>query len=438
MPIGQKASTTHPAYNRWLPSYTIIDDCLQGEQRVKSKADTYLFPKNPDDDTTLSALQYNRYKQRAIFTGYTSRVATALAGLAFLQEPEIQLPPQLNRFGFEENVTGNGLSLLQFAKELVFQVLCFGRGAIWVDAPERPEGQLTIAEEEALGFRPYFVFNGAMDIVNWFADRHELQLVSLKHVVESLDGFNVSEVNRYRVLTLSDRVYAVEVWEENGNEAISSSVPLMYNGEPFSSIPISIVGAQNNDLKPDTPPIYPVASLNLGVYRNTADTETVAFNSSQLQYWLSGMDNTQLAAMEKAGQKLIGGSSNVWMLGPEGRAGVIQPAADVMSFELQKDKIEQIQLLSVQLASTGVARTASEVWNESIVRNSVLVNVMNNVSQAVENALKDACLFVGADPDSVRFELKSDLQEIADEAETVVQDAMNASENNNENTGEEE
>ena len=429
MPTGQKAASTHPEYDKWLPAYIQINDCIEGELTIKGKGEAYLPRPNPIDTSETNYMKYGRYLERGTFIGYLNRVASSLSGLAFVHEPEINIPPGLEASGFVEDVDGQGTNLIQLAKELTFQTLCFGRCGIWVDYTETdPSLELTVEQMAELNPRPYFVFAGAQDITQWYLADREVRLVILKHVIEELDEYSVQQINRYRILQLGEGGYNVVIYNDYGRDVISSSVPTNFQGMPWRHIPFTLIGAQNNTFKVDTPPMLPVSSLNIGHYRNSCDAEWSSFNSGQSQYYITGVDNADIEAMKKASETIFRGASNVWMLGTDASAGVLQSTPNMMPKELMENKVQEIERLSVQLASTGTIRTASEVLTESLVRNSVLVNSIENVSQGVEKALRDACEFTGDNPDSVVFRLVTDLQEISEQAQDVVREAVSGAE----------
>ena len=69
----------------------------------------------------------------------------------------------------------------------------------------------------------------------------------------------------------------------------------------MKEIPFTFVGAQNNDPSIDESPLYDIAMINLGHYRNSADYEESVFWCGQAQPWISGLDEQWRDWMEKNG-----------------------------------------------------------------------------------------------------------------------------------------
>ena len=411
--------TTHPQYEQHRNEYELLDDVMAGSAVIKSRNDVYL-PVPNHEEYTVTSVRYQQYKQRAIFANITRRMSRTLVGLGYLREPKLTLPPKLKMM--EEDVDGEGLSIIQFSKALALEVLIYGRAGILVDYPTITDAR----RRRALGdrLRPYLKLYKAKEIVNWGKTGGRIQFVVLKRDTEVMTGFNIALEPRWRILQMvggnhddfayggkyTSRIYSLA----NGKTSAPVVTPLDYNGNRFERILFHICGAEDNTWDVDGAPMYSVGDLNIGHYRNSADAEEIAFLGGQPTPVISGMDSRQVAA--NAGQRIELGSRKGLTLGRYGGAVLLQANPNNAPRLLMLDKEITMERLGVQLAvgtkTTGgdKPQTATEVATESLIRNAVLISALQNTSLALTNALKDACLFVGADPDNVNFEVDTSVE----------------------------
>ena len=160
--------------------------------------------------------------------------------------------------------------------------------------------------------------------------RRKLSLVVLRSQLEdTTDPYELRYRTYYFVLRLMNGVYTVDVYEGgqqsgtqtstgvlDGTRVISSMdaggslyrqggvdlgttrsdgvnhlrtvTPLDAKGMPFNEILFQFVGAENNSPDIDFPPLYDLAELNIGHYRNSADYEETSFIAGQPTPVVSG------------------------------------------------------------------------------------------------------------------------------------------------------
>lgn len=419
--------SSHPQYEAFREDYELLDDVMAGSSRIKSKNDVYL-PVPNSVEYNVDSVRYQQYKKRAIFINITGRMASTLVGLGYLREPKITLPSKLKML--EEDADGTGLSLLQFSKEVALEVITYGRAGILVDFPSVTDAR----RRRALGdrLRPYLKLYHAQEIVNWNYAGCRLQFVVLKRQAEVLNSYAVTLQPQWRLLEMSGGnrddfsyggKYVTRTFRVESMNEPTGVTPLDANGNPFDRILFHFCGSRTNSGRLSSPPLAPVADLNVGLYRNSADGEELAFLSGQPTPVFWGADSKTIK--ELADKKIELGSRKGVIMGPGGGAVLLQANPNSLVQELARDKIITMQQLGVELAigtgpgSRGSGRsgggggshpqTATQVATEGLIRNSVLLSSLQNVSMAITKALKDACLFVGADPESVKFEIDTSI-----------------------------
>jgi len=273
-----------------MPYYTLIDDCLQGAERVKSQHDKYLPVPEPDVNT-INSQRYLDYKKRAIFYNVTARTLSGITGLVYLKDANYSLPELLEPL--KTDCTGEGISLAQLSKRALRWGMSFGRAGLWVDYPQtkRPATKDQIKSGE---IQPVFRIFKPQDIINWRTKTVNgkvlLSVVVLKEEVDyEIDEFQVDKIENFIILRLRGDNYTVERIDGKTMESGGEVEVFDYKKGRFKTIPFYFIGAENNDSEIDHPPIYDMAELNMGHHRKSADYEEAVFTVGQPTVWCSGL-----------------------------------------------------------------------------------------------------------------------------------------------------
>lgn len=425
------ADTTPPNVSYVLPEveamrdkWQLITDCMAGQEAVKKATTKYLPKPNAADESDENAARYVAYVTRAVFYNVTANTLSGLVGQVFNSDPVSEYPKELEPLWYDCN--GRGVTLIQQAKKTLTSTLAFGRCGLLVDFPKGAvdlEGApRAFTRQEVMDgrARPTIQYYGPTDIINW---RHEQQgavsVLALVVLVEDYiikdDGFEIQRGNQCRVLRLRNGVYEVETWrrtdekQEGPYYLIDTVTPRGSDGRPFGYIPFYFIGSQNNDAQIDKPPMYDIANLNIGHYRNSADYEDSVYMVGQPTPYFAGLTQTWVDEVLKGTVQL--GSRGAVPLPEGGSAGLIQAEPNSMVKEAMEQKERQMVALGAQLVQDKqVQRTLGEAKMEATVIASTLTSCARNVSQAFEAALMAAASFSGAavDADKLKFQLSTD------------------------------
>ena len=203
-----------------------------------------------------------------------------------------------------------------------------------------------------------------------------LIMVVLRELPEIPDGFGYKTVEQYRELALEDDGFVCRVWRRSGPEnggplAVTDEFRPSGAGGRLKEIPFTFVGAQNNDPSVDESPLYDIAMINLGHYRNSADYEDSVFWCGQAQPWISGLDEQWRDWMEKNGVYV--GSRAPMMLPVGGQFGYAQPLPNTLVKEALNDKNQMMIELGARLVVASLAtKTATESRGDQSASTSVL------------------------------------------------------------------
>lgn len=408
-----------------LPKWELISDCIAGADAVRKRGTKYLPKPNPLDTTPENDERYIAYITRAVFYNVVANTIGGLVGQVFNADPVTEYPEELEPMWWD--ATGSGITLVQLAKKSLVNCLAFGRCGLLVDFPPaaknengepRPFSRLEVMQGSA---RPTIQEYGPRDVINWrFKMVNALSVLSMVVLSEDYiirdDGFEITRGREQRVLKLDEaNHYIVETWrrtdeKQEGPFYLASTMkPTDGSGVPFGYIPFYFIGAQNNDATVDKPPMYDMAILNIGHYRNSADYEDSVYMVGQPTPYFSGLTQQWVDDVLKGTIQL--GSRGAVPLPEGGSAGLIQAEPNSMVKEAMDQKQQQMIALGAQLVEDKqVARTLGEAQMERAVIASVLSSCAHNVSQAFESAMLTAASFSGVDvnADKIVFQLSTD------------------------------
>lgn len=374
MPVN----TTHCKYDKMLPRWqlvrSIVDNCAREYIRTVDK-----------DDPVRS----KQYKDDAILTNFTRLTKTGLTGLVFRKPPTFQIPGDMSYI--LDNSTGFGYGLEQFCQQIVGEVLMSGRYGLLADMPPINSG------DNRATIKPYT----AESIINWqyteYGSEYLPSLIVLKEYVYLYedDEFAPKEVEQYRVLRLSyDRIYTQTVYNYK-YEIVSSIVPVDYNGLPLDHIPFTFVGSENNDETMDTIPLYDMAIVNLGHYRNSADYEESVFVTGQ-PFLVVNIGETNEAEFRKANPGGIRfGSRRGMTVAAGGSAMILQANPNQLADTAMSRKEEQAVAIGARLiAPSGGRETAEAARIRYGSQNSALYTITKNIANALTLVLYDIALMM--------------------------------------------
>lgn len=422
--LAPNVSYRLPEVEAMMPKWQLIADCIAGQEAVKKRGTKYLPKPNPTDTTPENDARYEGYVTRAVFYNVTANTLSGLVGQVFNSDPVSEYPAELEPLWYDAD--GKGVTLIQQAKKSLTSTLAFGRCGLLVDFPPSPKDELgqerVFTRQEVMDgrARPTMQYYGPFDIINWrYEQQGAVAVLALLVLVEDYiirdDGFEIQRGQQCRVLRLTNGVYSVETWrrtdeKQEGPYQLQGTVtPRASDGKPFGYIPFYFMGSQNNDAQVDKPPMYDIANINIGHYRNSADYEDSVFMVGQPTPYFSGLTREWVDEVLKGTIQL--GSRGAIPLPENGSAGLIQAEPNSMVKEAMDQKQQQMVALGAQLVEDKqVQRTLGEAKMESAVIASTLTSCARNVSQAFESALMTAAQFNGTpvNADALKFQLSTD------------------------------
>lgn len=401
--IGGKLAT-HPQYDKYAPNWQKVDDVVTGD------VDHYLRNVGCSESNAEKAEKRQReYIEGAILHNFTVRTRDGMQGAMFMKPPTINLTSQLEYL--LDDCDGNGMNLEQQMQDSADQVLRKGRAGLLVDMSSVEEVP-TIAQIESGEISPRIQMYIAQDIIDWKTVRlgsiNRLCEIVLREQYDTGIRTGISDYTpnyQYRVLGLDENgFYYQEIWFLDKSDKLQQGIsgngevriyPVI-NGSKSREIPFYFIGADNNSYKVGTQPLLPIAELNIGHYRNSADTEENSFVCSQAMLIIALSDHISVKDFNDENPNGVQvGSRRGLNVGPSGSAMFIQAAESDKAMKLMERKEQQAVQLGAQLITPSQQVTAETARIQQGANGSVLSNISSNITDAYRKAVDMCGLFLG-------------------------------------------
>lgn len=402
----------HPGYVKLQDDWQLMRDAYAGEATVKARGPKYLAPTPgmlldgfPGIEQK-GTIAYNAYRMRAIYHDYVGPAIEAMLGLLHSKPPTIELPSRLQPLIERAAVNGESLQVLLW--RIHEAQLLTGRIGLMLDVPSgRGPGAL-----------PYIATYNAEAIINWDdGSRGEpveqtLNLVVLNETESVRHGmFDWKERRQYRVLTLGDPLqnevqgaYVQQVFTDVGMKSLAAGeeVRPSLGGRTLPFIPFVFINSNDVVSDPDDPPLISLARIALGIYRGEADYRQSLFNQSQDTLVVSGRlwDDKEEALR-------VGAGAVIRMADEKGKAEFVGVKSS--GIPEQRHALaalhERAESMSGQLVLSRVsnAESGEALRIRVAARTSSLTQIAHVAAEGLQQVLRMAAIWVGADPEEVHI-----------------------------------
>jgi hypothetical protein len=300
---------------------------------------------------------------------------------------------------------------------------------------------LTLADEQALGLRPFWVPIPASRIVSWVVDvpqwgallaawqdgaltaeqvkSYAKQTITRQVVIHeptdvSAGTFGVTCKDRYRVLTLTDAGVTFAVWEKRKAEGtqgehfvlVASGTMQQAGRRPFREIPLAIVyGGRSPAPFVAEPPFLSLAELNLDHYQVSADRRYLMRLCHAPTLFLAGIEEDK----DEAGNRIpIEVGPNAVLTAMDANAKASYVAADPRALDSSKQEKEEIVRQMAVLGMSfigkdkrGMAETATGRALDDAAENASHATVARGLQDGLEQALRYHAAYRGLKAPSI-------------------------------------
>ncbi len=370
-----------------MPDWSVMAAVTRGTNYLRDLSETYL-PQEPREDDDA----YQTRVDRSVLSPYTSRLIETAAG-AILRKP-IHIEGDAYWLELSQNIDGLGSNINEYARRALVSSLTYGHSAILVDYPAAI-GALNLAEERALGRRPYFVHVDAPQIWGWRKEDVTNRLLQVRihdYDVRPLNDFGEEQIEQMRVIYPGRYdLYTL------GHDVVEFTAS---GGYSLSEIPLVPIYSNRRGLLISQPPLLDIANLNITHYQRQADLIHALHIAAMPTLVLEGWDDT-------TGSATMGVNYAIAMQ-PGNKAYYVQ--SDATSFDAQ---MAELQSLEQQMSTLGVtklfgqkfvAESAEAKRIDQAQSNSVLSIISQELESALNQAFAFAAEYVGLEPPEITID----------------------------------
>ncbi len=370
-----------------MPDWGVMAAVTRGTNYIRDLCETYL-PQEPREDDDA----YQTRVDRSVLSPYTSRLIETAAG-AILRKP-IHIEGDPYWLELAQNIDGLGSNINEYARRALVSSLTYGHSAILVDYPAATEAR-NLAEERAMGRRPYFVHVDAPQIWGWRKEPGTNRLLQVRihdYDVRPLNEFGEEQVEEMRVIYPGRYdLYTL------GQELVEFTAT---GGYSLDEIPLVPIYSNRRGLLVTQPPLLDIANLNITHYQRQADLIHALHIAAMPTLVLEGWDDT-------TGSATMGVNYAIAMQ-PGNKAYYVQ--ADATSFDAQ---MQELQSLEGQMSTLGVtklfgqkfvAESAEAKRIDQAQSNSVLSIISQELESALNQAFAFAAQYVGMEPPEITID----------------------------------
>lgn len=156
-------STPSQTYRMMAPRWDLLNACLGGTETMRAAGEP-LLPKHEGE----SQKHYDERARTAVFTNFTRLTCDFLTGKPFSEKAKFTetTPQQLQALETDIDLQGNDLTTV--TKDFFWKGLAKGFSYLMVEYPRQDETEITLAQAQTNGLRPYWVVISPENVI---ADR---------------------------------------------------------------------------------------------------------------------------------------------------------------------------------------------------------------------------------------------------------------------------
>ena len=420
---GSSISEPHPDYSARRPDWVVMFDANEGQRHIKSKTTTYLpatsgmraLSNSPNALDGEGLELYTAYLIRAFFPDLVKETVRALTGILDREAANIELPAALE--DMRTIATPKGESLNDLLIGIHMNQLLYGRLGLLLDVD--PNRDL-----------PLIVQYPAPQVLNWddlttsndprqtddqkrSAALRRLLMTVLDETRFERDTGNTYSwnlVQRFRALSLGEAGQNVYTSQVDRDGVLQDPIQPAIRGKTLEEIPFTFINTSDLATKPGEAPLVNLANLALAIYRGEADHRSALFMSGQDTLVITGYD---INAGDPDGnpssdtKPIIGSGAYLNIPAENGDAKFIGPNSQALSEQRTslEDDYRRAGEEGIKLLSSGAGAEAAETLRIRVAaRTATLQTIAQTAAVGLENALRQAAIWVGANPDEVKVE----------------------------------
>ena len=376
-----------------MPHWRPINICVGGTDLIRNDSEE-IIPREPAEDDEA----YVRRIFHAVLPPFIQRLASQAAGTILRKGIHLEGGDQEYWNEWAEDVTGDGTPLNMFAREMLVDALLYGHTACLVDYSNEAQ-PATLAEEIALGRKPYLVRVGAQQIRGWRTvdnrNQAPLTMVRYSETISIPEGrFGEEIITQIRVLTED----GYEIWRDEDPADGSNAGWSLYESGTHTAGEVPLVTIYSNRVATlvSKPPLEECANLTIAYCQRFTDYMHNVHVGAMPILTLKGFDPDN-------NESSLGLSVNTAiLLPPDGDAAIVSPPSDAYN-----EQLKCLQTLEAQISSLGISTLAKQNLTNTaaeskrldrIDSDSIMSIISEDLARAINDMLRIAGEYAGKEP----------------------------------------
>ncbi len=367
--------------------WAVVEALLGGTSVMRTKKE-YLPQWPQEDDISYK----NRLAVATLFPAL-KRTLSVMTGKPFSKQLTLEedVPPRLVEYCQDINLEGQNLHV--FSVEVFSEAMAFGLCGILVDFPviDPNAAPRTVAEEKAIGARPYFTFVRHNQLLGWKTSKRNgvpyLEQLRIKEEVEIADGeFGTKCIEQVRVL-------APGVWVTYRKNEKDEWLPHENGLTTLSIIPFVPFYGTRLGFMEGVSPLQDLAYLNVKHWQSQSDQDTILHIARVPILVTIGAEPLETGD----GAQTVSASSriNIPMGGDMKYVEHGGAAIEAGQTSLEKLEEQMIQTGAELLVSKpGAVRTATESSQDAEGNKSDLQRIVEGFEDSMDQALQIMAMWV--------------------------------------------
>jgi hypothetical protein len=391
---GHDPSLLSTAVLNMIPYWRPIQFCTGGTKLIRRMAEE-IIPREPRED--LDA--YNRRIFHATMPPFLQRLASQAAGTILRKGVELKGDPYWEEWA--KDVTGDGMSLNEFARQRLNQAILYGHSSVMVDYPSADAPASLAAERENKALAPYLIPVECSQILGWRTEGNrastELTQVRIRErLIEPVGDFGEKVFDQVRVMEPGK----YQIWRNvPSTQALPGGTPggwqLFEEGTTsVDDIPLVTVYGNRLGTLVSRPPLLEVAYLCLAYCQRFTDYHNSIHVGASPILVLRGFDPDNDSPLGLSVNTAI-------VLPPEGGAEYVQPTSAAFDAQLQclQTLEEQISRLGINTLTqqnlTNIAASSKRL--DRTDQDSMMAVLAADLTGALQEVLEIAADYAGVE-----------------------------------------
>jgi hypothetical protein len=367
----------HPEFKCKREDDILVDDCLDGQRKIKSKGTDYLPQTSAQKEDDKSGSAYDAYKERAIYYNYPMDTLEAASGMMQKEPAVFTLPSAME--SLETSATIDNDPLSGVLADINENQIAYGRYGLLNDMPQT-------TDRNAI---PYIVKYAGKTIINWHEDikegkkRKRMVVLDESHYKMGKGG-NHEYVNMYRVCALDEKD---KYWTKSFTPEEYSKIDFEtfnppedgnnyyphYKGKNLDYVPFTFINVSNLSATPQKSPILDVCNLSIAIYRKEADHSQAEFVQGQSTPYAVG-----LTSEEEDDINYLGATSLITASNPDAKLGYMEVSGD--GLEETANTIENLKNTVVSKSVAIMDKSMAESGKTVSIRASASTSVLKTIA----------------------------------------------------------